>query len=281
MGKLEALALKPQIGSEVRADVSALTSGAVAGELRSLLLDRGVLVFRDLDITLDQQREITGSIGRIRSNSQGGDLHKVSADKEEAPELAGYVETTFFWHIDGNIAQTVPCLGGSFRPVRLAADGGQTEFLNAYAAYEGLDAETQRLVDGLRVVHLQTASGLNATPDASDDELARWRSVPPATQPLVWEHQDGRKSLMLGLSISHVEGMHPADSYDLLVRLRAHAMRDEYVYTHHWRENDLVIWNNTGTFHRARPYSATSGRLLHRFTLEGEEPIRAPSPTGG
>jgi len=37
----------------------------------------------------------------------------------------------------------------------------------------------------------------------------------------------------------------------------------------------MVMWDNTGTMHRVRPYPADSGRLLHRFTLNGEEPIRA------
>ena len=63
----------------------------------------------------------------------------------------------------------------------------------------------------------------------------------------------------------------------LLARLRAHMNRADYVYSHSWRMNDLVIWNNTGTLHRARPFDPTSGRLLHRFTLDGEEPIRAPA----
>jgi alpha-ketoglutarate-dependent taurine dioxygenase len=34
-----------------------------------------------------------------------------------------------------------------------------------------------------------------------------------------------------------------------------------------------VIWDNTGTMHRATPYDPTSGRLLQRTKLEGEEPF--------
>jgi alpha-ketoglutarate-dependent taurine dioxygenase len=41
--------------------------------------------------------------------------------------------------------------------------------------------------------------------------------------------------------------------------------------------NVLVLWDNTGTMHRARPFDPNSGRLLTRFTLEDEEPIRAPA----
>ena len=43
------------------------------------------------------------------------------------------------------------------------------------------------------------------------------------------------------------------------------------MYRHHWREGDVVLWDNTGTMHRVRPFDLDSGRLMHRFTLEGVE----------
>jgi alpha-ketoglutarate-dependent taurine dioxygenase len=275
---LASKALKALIGSELSVPADVLLSGASAEELRSLLMERGVLIFRDLDITTDQQRDITATLGRLQADVAGeAVLQKVTNDPAVSPEYAAYFWTTFFWHIDGHYAQTLPCFGASLRPERLPEEGGATEFLNAYAAYEGLAEQDRRLADGLRVVHSMTASGLAAMPDATDEQFAGWRRLPPATQPLVWQHETGRKSLMLGGSVSHVEGMHAADSYDLLSRLRQHMTRDEYVYSHDWRPGDLLIWNNTGVMHRARPFAASSGRLLHRFTLEGEEPIRAPT----
>lgn len=278
--RLETRNLKPLIGSEVSIDPEALMSGRFATELRALLVDRGVIVFRDLEITLDQQRAITATLGTIRSDDAGGGLQKVTIDPQESAEYAAYFANTLFWHMDGYHNQTVPCFGGSFRPIQLAPTGGETEFLNAYAAYEGLEESDRNLADGLRVIHSATTSGLAGTPDASDDQVAVWRCRPPASQPLVWQHASGRKSLMLGVAVSHVEGMHPADSYDLLRRLRCHMNRPEYVYRHNWRLNDLLVWNNTGTMHRAKPFDPNSGRLLHRFTLEGEEPICAPMPAG-
>jgi alpha-ketoglutarate-dependent taurine dioxygenase len=276
MTGLEVRNLKPLIGSEISAETGALTSGAFATELRDLLVDRGVIVFRDLEITVDQQRCITATLGPIKADPSGEELQKVTIDKRESAEYAAYFANTLFWHMDGYHDQTVPCFGGSFRPARLAPSGGETEFLNAYAAYEGLAESDRTLIDGLRVVHSALTSGLSANPDATDEQIAAWRKRPKASQPLVWQHASGRRSLMLGVAVSHVEGMHPADSYDLLCRLRNHMAHPDYVYRHTWRMNDLVIWNNTGTMHRARPFDPDSGRLLHRFTLDGDEPIRAP-----
>ena len=55
----------------------------------------------------------------------------------------------------------------------------------------------------------------------------------------------------------------------------AHAEQDKYVYRHKWRMGDVVVWDNTGTMHRVQPYSKDSGRMMHRVTLVGEEPLAA------
>jgi alpha-ketoglutarate-dependent taurine dioxygenase len=67
--------------------------------------------------------------------------------------------------------------------------------------------------------------------------------------------------------------MDPDESRALLDRLLTQATQDRYVYQHEWRVGDLVIWDNTGTMHRVVPYAADSGRLMHRTTLIGEEPL--------
>jgi alpha-ketoglutarate-dependent taurine dioxygenase len=63
-------------------------------------------------------------------------------------------------------------------------------------------------------------------------------------------------------------------SAELLVGLRDMATQPEFVHCHQWSVGDLVIWDNTGTMHRAMPYyNPDSGRLPTRTKLEGEEPF--------
>ena len=116
---------------------------------------------------------------------------------------------------------------------------------------------------------------VHAIPTADIKAIERWMSYPDRVHPLVWHHKSGRNSLALSTSCSHIVGMHPAESHDLLTRLFAHVTQDQYRYRHDWRPNDLLMWDNTGTMHRATPYDPKVGRLLHRFTLNGEEPIGA------
>jgi alpha-ketoglutarate-dependent taurine dioxygenase len=91
--------------------------------------------------------------------------------------------------------------------------------------------------------------------------------------PLVWTHKSGRKSLVLGATARHITDIDYTRSAELLVRLRDWATQPQFTYRHKWTVGDLVIWDNTGTMHRATPYDPTSGRLLQRTKLEGEEPF--------
>jgi alpha-ketoglutarate-dependent taurine dioxygenase len=90
----------------------------------------------------------------------------------------------------------------------------------------------------------------------------------------VWRHRDGRRSLVLGATTSHVVGMGPAEGRALLGDLLEHATPPERVYRHHWQVGDLVIWDNRGVLHRACPYDPTSPRDMHRTTLSGNEPVQ-------
>jgi alpha-ketoglutarate-dependent taurine dioxygenase len=78
---------------------------------------------------------------------------------------------------------------------------------------------------------------------------------------------------VLGCTAGHVVGLDRRASTELLVRLREWATQPQFTYRHTWSVGDLVIWDNTGTMHRATPYDPTSGRLLQRTKLAGEEPF--------
>ena len=152
--------------------------------------------------------------------------------------------------------------------------GGETEFASTYAAYDDLtDAEKSQCED-LRVLHSLEASQRLVYPDPTPEQLAGWRSKPDKEHPLVWQHRSGRRSLVIGVSASHVVGMDLAEGKALLDDLLERSTAPERVYRHEWTVGDLVIWDNTGVMHRVHPYDPTSGREMHRTTMSGDEPIR-------
>ena len=47
-------------------------------------------------------------------------------------------------------------------------------------------------------------------------------------------------------------------------------MKPEFVFRHHWRLHDLVMWDNRCTMHMAPPdYDLTIPRYMMRTTIEG------------
>ncbi|HEY8385447.1 MAG TPA: TauD/TfdA family dioxygenase [Porticoccaceae bacterium] len=269
---LEVKALTPRIGSEISVDVETLLNGSEARRIREILDERGVVVFHDLDLTNEQQLAIARTLGTPLKEGGGDDgVYKVSLDSG-VNQKADYLRGSMFWHVDGS-TQEKPYLGTMLRPVKLAESGGQTEFCNTYAAYEDLPEDEKQALEGLRVVHSMERSLWYIYPEPTTEQVAAWQQIPSKSCPLVWTHQSGRKSLLLGATADYVEGMSPEESRKLLVRLREWATQPQYVYRHEWRLGDLVIWSNTGTMHRALPYSVDSGRLMIRTTLAGEEPL--------
>lgn len=268
---LEVIDLTPRIGSEIRADLDTLLSGRAAATIREILEQRGVVFFRGLDIGDEQQVAIARTLGTVVQNEGENGIYKISLD-ETVNQRAQYLKGSLFWHFDGSL-QPYPNLATLLRAVRLSPTGGQTEFCNTYAAYEDLPPADKELIADLRVVHSAERSQYYVTPEMSYEEVVFWQKSPTKTCPIVWTHRSGRKSLLLGATADYVVGMPVEQSRALLARLRDWATQPQYVYRHEWQVGDLLIWDNTGTMHRALPYPEDSGRLMHRTILAGEEPL--------
>ena len=156
----------------------------------------------------------------------------------------------------------------------VADSGGETEFASTYGAYEDLGDDEKDRYASVRVVHTIEASQRRVNPNPSPEELEMMRSRPSKEHPLVWLHNSGRRSLVLGATADYVVGMEPDESRALLDDLLAHSTEPQRVYRHEWKVGDMVIWDNRGVLHRACPYPEDSPRDMHRTTLAGDEAIQ-------
>ena len=186
-----------------------------------------------------------------------------------------YLRGTFDWHIDG-CTDDVPIMATILSAHAVAESGGETEFASTYAAYDDLVATRRRSA---------TCRYASSTPfeasqrlvnnDPSPEELAIWRSRPSKEHPLVWTHQSGRRSLVLGATASHVVGMDHRRGSGAAGRPPGAGRPPPSASTGtSGQVGDLVIWDNRGVLHRACPYDAASPRDMHRTTLHGDEPIQ-------
>jgi len=286
--------LTPRIGAKAVVRREEVLDPAFAGECREALERYGVLLFPRIGFSDEEQVAFSRNLGDVvpqgpmRPDGTQEVVFKITLDPRENSS-AEYLKATIGWHIDGLFEDGPPPKATMLSARRLAATGGQTEFCSTYAAYDDLPEAERRYYESLRFVHSLEASNRATNPNPSPEEQGRWRQVEAARDragrigvkehPLVWCHRTGRKSLVLGMTVDHVVGMPEAESRALVERLSAHATRREIVYRHEWQLGDLLIWDNCGVMHRAIPYDAKSGRLMHRTVLSGVERVHGVERT--
>ena len=264
--------IKPKIGSRILNSKEELLSGGLSAQLNELLEQRGVLVFPEIGFTDEEQVSFTNALGGTAKEMRGEDVFKISLDKRVNREAVEYLKGSLYWHIDGTM-NAVPIRASILSSKVLPTWGGNTEFANTYAAYEDLPEAKKREIEDLRVIHAMWVSQLYHTPEPSLAQLEDWMARGEAIQPLVWKHKSGRKSLALGNTAERVIGLEPMESAKILHGLRDWATREPYHYAHEWKLGDAVMWDNTGSLHRAMPYDPDCGRLLHRTIMRGTEAL--------
>lgn len=275
--------IKPKIGSTVSWDNREdLFTPEAAAAIRAKTEERTVLVFPKLNLSDAEQLRITELLGeRIRVTGrynkqtvENDDVYQVTLDEKINPQPE-YVLGTFFWHMDG-ITVDMPPPFATLLSCRIAPDkGGETEFASTYAAFEGLTAEEQAELEGLKAVHSVKASLshiLDAIPEKHYDRVVNIGLI--KEHPMVWTHGSGRKSLVIGTTADHIVGKSIPAGRAMLVRLQEWAAQPDFSLRHKWSEGDFVIWDNTGAMHRALPYEASTGRMMHRTSVAGTESVQ-------
>ncbi|WP_319457010.1 MULTISPECIES: TauD/TfdA family dioxygenase [unclassified Mycobacterium] len=252
-------------------------SPAAAGQCLELLGRYGVVVYREAHISDTELVTFSRMLGEVVPAGVGSlpdfpEISPVTLDPAKS-KLARLRRSTIFWHVDG-LTDDVPQKATLLTAKDVADDGGDTEFANTYAAFDTLPEARKKELSSYRVLHSMAATQLLMYPDPTPEQTAKWDTMPSHEHPLVWRHEDGRSSLLVGATTGHVIGMEAGESRALLDDVLEWATRPEFVLRHHWHVGDLVVWDNTGMLHRALPYEPTSRRLMYRTTLRGEEAVR-------
>lgn len=147
-----------------------------------------------------------------------------------------------------------------------------TEFADMRAAWEALPAAEQARLLPLTAHHSIAYSREVLGFGFSTEERARLHGNP---QPLV-RHcaKTGRRALYLASHASHILELPVAEGRLLLRDLMSHATAPAFCYAHCWEDQDLVIWDNRSTMHRARPFDDRQHRReLRRVTTLDINPV--------
>ena len=276
--------LHPHVGAEITGvDLREPLDDASFEVVREAWHQHSVLVLRDQRIDDDQQVAFAKRFGALEETTftvaaDNPYIYKLSNVDDEGNVLPVgskkrlFLDVNARWHTDSSF-RPIPAMGSILSGRKVPArEHGDTAFASMRVGWETLPDERKRALEGLVAVHDYSYSvSLFGDGLVPKDEMA---TVPPVRHPLVRTHPPtGRKSLFVSGHIERIEGMPVEEGRALAAALIEWCTRPEYVYRHHWRRHDLVMWDNRCALHRATAIPATEPRLMHRATIAGDGPV--------
>jgi len=280
-------------------DLSKELDADTFAQVSKAFFENQVVVFRGQKLTPDQQIAFTRRFGALEQHVRKE--HRLEGYPEilivsnvlgPQGKAIGVEDAGRFWHSDLSYKQVPSLLSALYAlevPVKGGVVLGNTSFASTTAAYDALPEPMKKRLQGMKNVHSYVYYR-NKNIQAQEEEQARGdrvvqehaltaehlQQVPDAEAPIVRTHPvTGRKGLFINEAhTSHIVGLPRTESDALLRDLCQHIIRPEYLYEHHWRASDLLIWDNIAVQHKANfDYRLPLRRLMYRTTVRGSAPF--------
>jgi taurine dioxygenase len=271
---IEILPLAGTVGAEILGADAADMDDATFKTVNQALLDHGVIVLRDQDITPAEQIAFA-------KRWNGLHTHPYLAGLDEHPELIEIVKEPdedggfgAHWHTD-QIFTPEPAMATMLYAKVVPAFGGDTMFASMPTAYEALS-------DGMKAMlrDVKTLSQYNKTAKRSGKMSGKVTDVDkpsdPAVHPIVRVHPEtGRPGLYINEmeNLRHLDGMTVDESKPIINYLIRHATRPEFTCRVRWEVGSLSIWDNRQVMHMALNDYPGQRRVMHRLTIKGDVPF--------
>ena len=270
-----------------------ILSDSLIKELDTAVNKYAVLIFKDQNITDDEQVRFTEYFGKIEASGKtsnitkdkdrrlSSDLADVSnLDKDNKPFTLNDPRRIFnlgnrLWHTDSSF-KPVPAKYSLLSGRNVSKEGGNTEFADMRSVYDNLDAKTKNKIEKMicehSLIYSRQRLGFDMVRELSPDGIKNFK---PVEQPLVRNNKlTNRKTVFLSSHIGKIKDWTRPDSMCFIDDLIEYATKENFLYVHKWMQNDLVIWDNRQTMHRARAFDdLTEYRDMRRTTVLGEEKL--------
>ena len=250
-----------------------------------------VLIFKKQNINDQEQLDFSKNFGQIETAKNNTNVTKSNErrisdsfgdvsnlDKNNKPFKKNDNRRFFalgnqLWHTDASFKK-IPALYSILSGRKVSKKGGETQFCDMRAAYDSLETDMKEKCNKMICHHSLQYSraklGFIMKDVLSADEL---KNFIPVKQPMVRTNVNtNRKSLFLASHIGLIEGMEIPHSLLFINDLIEHCTKEEFTYTHHWNDGDVIIWDNRQVMHRGRPYDDLNEiRDMRRTTISGRE----------
>lgn len=246
--------------------------------LQDAVHTHGVIFLRDQRVSDEEHIESARRFGELgvyplqAAAGQFKPLEFLEDGPDDPPKADG-------WHTDVTWVENPPVM--AFLSMLDVPDkGGDTLWVDTAKAYETLSPVMQEIVLRLQIFHDIDEGNRQIFLRKWNQEIidiTKERYGMGTTHPLVRQHPvTGRRSLFLaGYFMRHVVGMTEAESEAMMAFLMRHATMPERSVRWRWRANDLAIWDERRTMHRALGDHFPRHRKVRRCTVLGEPPEAA------
>ena len=246
-------------------------------EIRAAWLEHKVLSFPHQSMTDDDLERFTLSFGAFGDDPFIAPIEgrkNIIAVERRADEKAPLFAEN--WHTDWSF-QKAPPAGTCLYGIKIPSKGGDTLFANQQKAWHDMPAYQQEKYRDLVAIHSAKSAyspeGMYGKEDQTSDRSMNIRPSEDArklqTHPLVHKHPEtGVEGFYscLGYIVGLVDKTEE-EAFTLLKELSDWQGKEEFVYTHKWQPQMLVMWDNRALLHRATGGHEGEDRLLHRTTI--------------
>jgi alpha-ketoglutarate-dependent taurine dioxygenase len=234
--------------------------------------DHPVLVFRDQDLGAPELAAFGRRFGTPRPHAllkyRHAEYPEVSwlTNVEETGKVDWYgVKRATDWHTDSTFENTLPLLA-VLHAKEVPSEKGGTMFADMRAAWEALPDARKQFLSGLTGLHGRS-DGPSGERLYGDDKGFTEKKYQEVAWPAVTRHHvTGRPILFVNPLHTHgFVGMTREEAWPLIEELAEHATQERFVYYHHWRVGDVLMWDERATMHRgAGDYRPDERRIMLR-----------------
>ena len=265
----------------------------IVKEIDNAINKLSVLVFKDQNIDDSEQVRFTKYFGEIEASGSKSNITKAkdrrlstdladvsNLDKNNKPFTKDDPRRIFnlgnrLWHTDSSFKE-IPAKYSLLSARNVSKEGGNTEFADMRSAYDNLESKIKNKIDTMicehSLIYSRQRLGFDMVKELSSEEI---QNFTPVEQPLVRKNKvTNRKTIFLSSHIGKIKNWIRPDSMCFIDDLIEYATQLKFKYIHEWSKNDLIIWDNRQTMHRARAYDdLKENRDMRRTTVLGEEKL--------
>lgn len=267
-------------------------------QLRELFIERGVIVFEDMEPSPKMQVAVSKIFGPLKDHPTKStaradpsldpgiiDMHRLSREDlghdHGLTEVEGRTVESFIpWHFDHSYNDELN-YAGVLRAVIAAPEDGRTGFADGIQIYNDLDPELIRRIEDLnilytldvRITQMKFGRYFKTFGDLPNQAglIAEAATFPRSIHPMIWSRPTGEKvAHYCGFSAEGVEGHEDPEGEAIFEEALQEMYRVIKPYWHQWKPTDLLIWDNHRVLHAVEGCDPKYERRMHRTTIRGD-----------